>query len=140
MPDLAWRPRFVAGAYDWSATIPMRIWSRALVVTGGSDRATTWYGASYEVSRAYLLRITLRFLESEENDVVDVIDYLRTWPQTGTFYPNQLDTATSYEVDVDLPRKGDDIEAQPDLTYPEARELAVTLRNVAGTAWPLTWF
>ncbi len=140
MPALLWRPRFVAGAYDWSSSIPSRMWSKRTVVTGGGERAATWLGASYEVSRAYMLRLVVRYLESEENDLFDVIDYLRSWPQTGTFYPDQADTATSFEVDVQTPGKGDDLEGGQDPEYPEAREIEIVLRNVAGTAWPLEWF
>lgn len=139
---LPWRPRFEYGTGPTVVlfTIPMRIWSRALAMTGGADRAATWLGASYEVSRAYLLRITLRYYESEENDVIDLIDYLRSWPQTGTFYPDQLDLGTSFEVDVESPRKGDELAGRPDPNYPAAREIDITLRNVAGTEWPLEWF
>jgi hypothetical protein len=35
---------------------------------------------------------------------------------------------------------GVDMEGSEDPDYPEAREIEVVLRNVAGTAWPIEWF
>lgn len=141
MPALPWRPRFdYDTATTLSLTVPTRIWSRVLMMTGGADRAATWLGASYEISRAYMLRVVLRYLESEEADVFDMIDYLRSWPNTGTFYPDQADLGTSFTVDIQSPDKGADLEGTRDVDYPEVKEIEVMLRNVAGTAWPLEWF
>lgn len=142
MPSLDWRPRFVygTGPATWTATIPMRIWRRRYMTTGGADRAATWLGASYKISDAYMLVIRIRYLESEENALFAAIDYMRAWPNTGTFYPNVKDLGTSFTVDVQSPMMGQDIEGQEDPDYPEAREIEVVLRNTAGTAWPQTWF
>lgn len=141
MPALPWMPRF-----DYSIstslvlTVPTRIWSRVLMVTGGADRAATWLGASYEISRAYMLRVVLRYHESEEENVFALIDYLRSWPNTGTFYPDQSDLGTSFEVDVQTPGKGDDLEGARDADYPEVKEIEILLRNTSGGPWPLEWF
>jgi hypothetical protein len=142
MPALPWRPRFDYGTGPTTLlfTVPMRIWERSLAITGGADRAATWLGASYEVSRAYLLRVTLRYHESEEENVLTMVDYLRSWPQTGTFYPDQLDLGTSFDVDVELPRKGDDLQGRPDPNYPDVREIDVTLRSTVGAPFAITWF
>jgi hypothetical protein len=142
MPSLDWRPRFSYGPIPtvWTATIPMRIWRRRYATTGGADRAATWLGASYKISDAYLLVIRIRYLESEENALFAAIDYLRAWPNTGTFWPNVKTLGTSFEVDVQEPMMGVDMEGREDDEFPEAREIEVVIRNVAGTAWPMTWF
>lgn len=141
MPQLPFMPQFDYDASSsWAATLPMRIWQKSVVVTGGSDRAATWLGASYEISRAYLLKITIRYFESEENDLFDAIDYMRSWPQTGTFWPDQLVVGTSFEVDVESPRKGEELLGRADPEFEQVREIDVTLRSVAGTPWPMNWF
>jgi hypothetical protein len=127
-------------ASTWAATIPTRQWSKLKMQTGGADRASTWLGASYEVSSANMLRVRVRYLETEEEDVFAWIEYLRSWPNTGTFYPDQDDLSTSRSVDVQSPMKGADLEGQPDPDYPEAREIEVVLRDVAGLGWPIYWF
>lgn len=140
MPALDWQPRFDFGASTFSATLPMRIWEKTLRVTGGADRAASWLGASYEISRANLLKVTIRYFESEENALFVAIDYMRTWPQTGTWYPDKFVTATSYEIDVESPRKGEDLVGRQDPDFPQVREIDVTFRSVAGTPWPMNWF
>lgn len=141
MPTLPWMPRFDYDASStWSASIPTRQWRPTILMTGGSDRAATWVGASYEVSRAYCLRVTLRYLESEEDDVFDLIDYLRSWPNTGTFYPDQSDLGTSFTVDIQTPAKGEPLEGVEDQTFPQGREIEILLRNTAGVAFAITWY
>lgn len=140
MTPLPFQPRFDYGASTLSLTLPSRIWRFSDMSIGGGALSAVRTGASYVVVRDQLLNVTLRFYESEWASVLAMLQYGQAWPNTMTFYPDKLDTGTSYVVQLRHPMMGEPIDYEEDSEYPEVKEREIQLHKVSGVPWTDTWF
>jgi hypothetical protein len=139
---LPWMSRFVYGVGDglttWDLTLPIRPWRRVTATIGGSRTAAGGVPASHIVRRDYLLWLTLRVYETERPD----LDALIEWGQSSEsllWYPDQEET-TVYEVYLEHPVAGEDLEDQRSDEFPSVIEATICLRRVDAYAWSLDYF
>ena len=86
------RPRFVythsvAGAQDLTLSLPSRPWDFGSHGIGGADVAGSGVPAAFEIRRDYILFLTIRFDESEWEDVERLVRQIQH-AGTITFYPD----------------------------------------------------
>lgn len=139
---LPWMSRFVYGVGDglttWDLTLPIRPWRRTTATIGGSRTAAGGVPASHVVRRDYLLWLTLRLYETERTS----LDALIEWGQSSEsllWYPDQ-EEATVYEVYLEHPVAGEDLEEERSDEFPRVIEATICLRRVDTYAWSLDYF
>ena len=136
---LGLRSRFVYGETDWETSLPVRAWDRSTPTVGGSRTSAAGVPASYIVRRDHVLRVTLRFYETEWENVHAMI----AWGQlaeTLLWYPDANVAGTSFEVYLDSPLAGEDIAPSRSSDYPRTMEVTVSLRTVDGSPWGLNYY
>jgi hypothetical protein len=136
------RSRFVygvAGASDWSMTLPPGAWGRRSGSVGGSRKSAAGVPAAYTVRRDEVLILPLRFYESEWTSVYAML----RWGQSGesmTWYPDADVTTESYEVWLETPAAGEDVTPTRSTEYPLMLELSIGLRAVDATPWSIEFY
>jgi len=139
---LPWLSRFFYGVpgdtTDWTTELPVRPWRRTTRTIGGSRIAAGGVPASHVVRRDYLLAVTLRLYEHERPD----LDALVAWGQLSEsfFWWPDADEVTYYNVYLDHPVAGEDLEEQRDPEFPSVIEATIVVRRVDGYAWDLDYF
>jgi len=128
------RPRFDFGGATFEATIPARAWTPGDETIGGSRTSAAGVPASYVVRRDRLLDVTLRFLESEWEDVRDLVEFGQS-AELFTWYPDANDLAQSAEVYLISPKPGEKWAPVRSADYPRAMELTITLRCPTAPLW-----
>lgn len=124
------RPRFVytdsVGAVDLTLTLPQRPWDFGSMGVGGSDIAGSGIPASFQIRRDYFLHLTLRFDESEWDDVERLVRHLQR-AGSATMYPDTT-AGTSHTVYGHSPAMGEEV--RPRRTEEASTlELDVTVRR-----------
>ena len=133
MVDLAGsplRPRWVyndGSAVDYLMSVPQRPWGFGSRGVGGSDISAAGVPAAFEIRRDHLLHLTLRFPESEWDDVERLVRHLQL-AGSATFYPDQDDTSVLHLVYGESPALGDEILPRRS-DFPSVLELDVTVRR-----------
>lgn len=125
------RPRWVYtdsdGAVDYLMSTPQRPWNFGSLGLGGSDISAAGVPAAFEIRRDHLLHLTLRFPESEWDDVERLVRHLQR-AGSATFYPDQDDTSVAHTVYGDSPKLGEDIEPRRS-GFPAILELDISVRR-----------
>jgi hypothetical protein len=127
---MKWIPKVVYNAVTFEFTQPQKLWRPKNKGIGGTDRSASGVVESFKVNREYIIRLVLRFRESELADV----DAWLTWAQDnqGTpfdFYFDKDDGTTLYTVLLEKP-SFEDGEIEPDRADRHGiYEIAVELRN-----------
>lgn len=123
---------------DLALMLPVGLWRHRLKATGGEAESDAAFPASYVVRRDYQLAIPLRFYESEWPAVRALLEF----GQSGgvlTWFPD-LESEDSFDVYLDSPAVGEEINPDPDAAYPRALVLTIVLRRVDGVEWDLGYF
>ena len=130
-PGSPLRPRWVytdsSGAVDYLMSVPQRPWGFGSRGVGGSDISAAGVPASYEIRRDHLLHLTLRFPESEWDDVERLVRHLQL-AGSATLYPDQDDTSVLHLVYGESPALGEEILPRRS-AFPSVLELDVTVRR-----------
>lgn len=139
MEHLPLRSRFVYDDNDWETSLPVMPWDRVTSTVGGHRKSASGVPAAYVVRRDHVLRLTLRFRESEWEEIHRMI----RWGQGGetiTWYPDALVPGESFNVYLESPLAGEDISPSRSSSYPRVLELAIGLRRADGSAWGIDYF
>ena len=125
---MEWRPEVQWDVYLLRLELPMRPAQPVSRGIGGSERSAAGVVAAYEVRRDRLLRLTLRFLESEQQQVEAWLEWAQATGRTFTVLLDQDDPSTAVTCYLEAPAMGDEIAPVRSAEFPEAMELTVELR------------
>jgi hypothetical protein len=131
--------RFTYTGGDYTTSIPARAWLPADESIGGVRVAASGVPATYLVRRDVLLELTLRFPESEWDDVLDLVTFGQSG-ETITWYPDADATGTSFSVYLQAPAPGERCNPTRDGTYPRMLEVTLMLRGASGSAPWVAYF
>lgn len=130
------RPRWVyndGSAVDYLMSVPQRPWDFGSRGLGGSDTSAAGVPAAFEIRRDYLLHLTLRFPESEWDDVARLMRHLQR-AGSATVYPDQDEVSVSHTVYGDAPRLGEEIRPRRS-SFPAVLELDVSVRRTTAVVF-----
>lgn len=128
------RCKFEYGSQSFTAEFPAMPWVPSDSTIGGSRTSAAGIPASYVVRRDALIDITLRIMEDEWASFLNML-YWGQSAQVLTWYPDALDTGTSFNVYWESPLAGERVAPSRDAEYPRMFTVSITLRG-AGSAVP----
>lgn len=127
-----------AGAATLTGALPQRPWDYDVPVHGSARWTATGVPVP-DISREDMdLDVLLRF-EEPDWPVVEAFLLQVQDCQAFDYFPDALDTATSYEVYLVRPHAGEEITPQRMGDYVPGFDLTLTLRKVDGTLWALEY-
>ena len=135
------RPRWVYNdgtAVDYLMSVPQRPWGFGSRALGGSDTSAAGVPAAFEIRRDYFLHLTVRFPESEWDDLARLIRHLQR-AGTATFYPDQDEPSVSHTVYGDQPAMGTEIRPRRS-DFPNVLELDMTVRRTTSAVFEDTYY
>lgn len=132
-------PRINASGVAWDATFPLRPWNYRSAGVGGSAQGATGVQEAYVIRTDHVVRVTLRFFESEWAAVERELSHARDAAVSFLFRFDQDDAATEHTVYLDRPVWPDALEPTRDEAYPNLFTIDVELRTASGLPFATSW-
>lgn len=137
------RSRFVYGAsgseIDWETSLSVRPWDRRVDSVGGQRISGAGIPASYIVRKDHILTFTIRFYESEWEEVEALVD----WGQQSElmeWFPDALEESVSFDVWLHNPMAGEPLEPTRVPDFPGMMEVTISIRSSDASAWVIQYY
>lgn len=135
--SLRWVPKFIygpaSGLINLELTLPVALWAHGSLSRGLIRRTATGVPGVAISQRKQILRVPLRFTESEWPAVRSLLIWGQTkapfiwYPDSDVYAQDQLELAV---VRLEAPRVNEPLEPDPDSGYPRVLGLSITLRQI----------